>query len=597
MNGSKYISGFLAWLLIGLVVLSPSVYAQDETGVSFTANVSKKSLGINERLKVTFVMNKDGDNFVPPNFQGFDILIGPMQSISSSWINGKRSYSKSYTYTLRPQKQGNFSIGQASIEIDGKTYKTSPVAITVTRAVDNPNAPPSPEDLVEKGVFLVTELSTTNPYLNEAVSVTYRLYISSNTKANSFNPVEQPKYPDFWSQNFPIDKYEFKNVTYKGEPYISVELSKAVLYPQKAGKLVIEPLSIDVFVEVPTNRRDFFGRREYVSATKRITAPARTVNVKPLPTAGQTESFNGAVGSFEFEVTPSRTDLEATESLQINVTVSGKGNLKLFQLPELVLPSSLEVYEPELNQNVRTLHSGLSGSVTQSYTVIPQYGGRYPIPEVEFSYFDPSAGVYRTLRSKESNIQVSGNAADPSGTGPAVVGRNRIQAVTADNFHFIKIRPDLKKISNGNFLGSLGFYLGLLVPMLFIPVAVWWKKNRMEAAKDHLSIQRKKAHKLVKRHLSEARTAIDSEDDFYIALEKALYNFIKAKLHLDTAQITKDQIREEFRSRGLDEKLGEAFLGLLETCEMARYSPLTQAEMKRDYDKAAEVIPKIDKSL
>ena len=95
--------------------------------VSFNAKTSKKRLGINERLRIDFTMNKDGDEFEPPEFKNFSVVGGPSQSINNSWINGVRSFSKTYSYFLAPKKRGNFTIGQATIEIDGETFKTLPV--------------------------------------------------------------------------------------------------------------------------------------------------------------------------------------------------------------------------------------------------------------------------------------------------------------------------------------------------------------------------------------------------------------------------------------------------------------------------------------
>ena len=104
--------------------------------VKFETEVSKNKLGVNENLRVDFKMNKDGDNFSPPNFNGFNIVGGPNQSVSNSWINGNRTFSKTYSYFLSPVKRGRFTIGQASIEIDGDIYKTSPIDIQVVEAVD-----------------------------------------------------------------------------------------------------------------------------------------------------------------------------------------------------------------------------------------------------------------------------------------------------------------------------------------------------------------------------------------------------------------------------------------------------------------------------
>ena len=128
--------------------------------------------GLNERVKIEFSVDKDGDNFTPPSFENFRIVGGPSQSIRNSWVNGKRSYSKTYSYFLSPIKKGSFIIGQASIEVDGKIYKTSPVNINVTASVDKPVDTNDPDYIVNNTIHLVAEVSNKNPFLNAAISVT-----------------------------------------------------------------------------------------------------------------------------------------------------------------------------------------------------------------------------------------------------------------------------------------------------------------------------------------------------------------------------------------------------------------------------------------
>ena len=190
-------------------------------------------------------------------------------------------------------------------------------------------------------------------------------YMSAPTiNVSNFRPLDNPKYNNFWSQEISFTKYNVQNGTYKGQAYRYVILKKVVLYPQKEGRLEIEPLSLDVTLDVPTNRRDFFGGRIYTQTNKTVSAGKRTINVKPLPENGKPADFSGAVGEFNFSVSASKTELKATESLQAVVEVQGKGNLKLFQLPEPNLPGSLEVYEPEFDVNVRTSLSGMQGKVS-----------------------------------------------------------------------------------------------------------------------------------------------------------------------------------------------------------------------------------------
>ncbi|WP_321539624.1 BatD family protein [Flavobacterium piscinae] len=105
--------------------------------VQFDAKASKTSLGLNERLRIDFTMNVDGDNFVPPSFEGFRLLAGPSQQVSQSWVNGKSSFNKTYSYFLLPTQKGTISIKQASIEYNGQVYKTTPISIKVTDAVRN----------------------------------------------------------------------------------------------------------------------------------------------------------------------------------------------------------------------------------------------------------------------------------------------------------------------------------------------------------------------------------------------------------------------------------------------------------------------------
>ena len=379
----------LTYLVLAFsLLLEPlASFAQDGDAITFEMKLSKEKLGINERLRVEFAMNKDGDNFNPPSFEGFRVVMGPSQSISSSWINGKRSFSKSYSYILKPTAQGNFTIGQATIEIDGETYKTLPRKVQITAAVDNPNAPKTADDVADESLHLVAQVSKGSPYLNEAVTVVYKLFISSNISVTNFRPLDSPKYNNFWSQDIPVTKYNTVNETYNGKPYRSVILKRVVLYPQKAGKLEIEPLSLEIYVDVPTNRRDFFGGRIYTQASKTVSAGKRSLNVLPLPEEGKPADFGGAVGQFDFTVTTSKTTLNASESLQAKVEVNGKGNLKLFQLPEPELPSALEVYEPEFDENVRTTVTGMQGKVANNYTIVPSFRGRYPIPSIFIQLF------------------------------------------------------------------------------------------------------------------------------------------------------------------------------------------------------------------
>ncbi|MCB0446319.1 MAG: protein BatD, partial [Gelidibacter sp.] len=255
--------------------------------VKFETKVSKSKLGVNERLRVDFEMNQNGDNFNPPDFENFTVIGGPNTSVSNSWVNGVRSFAKTYSYFLAPKRIGKFNIKQATIEIDGEIYKTQVVTVEVTSAVERPNDPDNAINVADDNIHLVAEISKANPYLNEAITVVYKLYVSVNTGVSNWREIESPKYNDFWSQNIDIKGMKIENGKYNGEDYRYVVLRKTVLYPQKTGKLEIEPLSLDLTVEVPTNRRDIFGGRLMTQVQKTVSAGSKTINVKPLPEEGK----------------------------------------------------------------------------------------------------------------------------------------------------------------------------------------------------------------------------------------------------------------------------------------------------------------------
>ena len=566
--------------------------------VQFETELSKNRLGLNERLRVTFKMNKNGDNFQPPSFNGFTLVGGPNQSVSNSYVNGVRSFSKSYSYFLTPNRKGSIEIGQASIEIDGEVYKTSPKRVEVTEAVSKPNSPESKANaIVDQNLHLVAEISNQRPYLNQSVNIIYKLYFSSEISISNVNEVEMPKYSDFWSTLLPIPKLEIKRGEYKGQPYNYVVWRKAVLYPQKTGKLSIEPLTLNVSVDVPTNRRDFFGNRVYQKTPKVVTAGKRILNVKELPIDNKPKNFTGAVGQFDFSVDFNKNKLKSSESFQATLKVSGNGNLKLFSLPKLTAPSSLEIYDPEHKENVKTNLSGMRGSIEDIYTVVPQLKGNYPVPSINFSFFDPIKERYVTLKSDETLINVNEGPTDLISENQTSNSRNSISKSSESYFNFIKTKTDLKKINSKLFFNSNLFWILLTLPILILISVILIKRKIENKVINPLDERKKKANFLAKKYFSEAKKLIGQKEEFYSSLEKALHNYMKSKLNVETTDLSKDVISNLLHENKCDISSIESFISMLKKCEEARYSPISHENMGQHYEKAIETITIIDKQI
>ena len=582
-------------VILGMLAMvwATGMWAQDKE-ILFEVSLSKEKLGLNERLRVDFTMNRDGDHFEAPTFKGFKVLMGPSQSTSSSWINGVRSFSRTFSFILQPTAKGFWTIGQAEITIDGTVYKTAAKKVEVTEAVAKPSDEQTAQDVADQNVRVISEVSKTNPYLNEGILITYKLLVGNGVNVTNFNSVDAAEYTHFWNQDLPINAYNFEPTTYEGKSYQSVVLKRVLLYPQKTGKLSLKPYTFELSVDVPTNRRDFFGRPLYAPATRVASTAEITIDVKELPQENRPASFTGAVGSFDFFVTPNKTALDTGTALEVEVRVTGKGNLKLFSLPELKVPAALERYAPENKQNINNSRSGMEGTISDTYTIIPNFQGSYPIPGLAFSYFDPKAKKYVTRTTEEINIQalggaLSGESANTNNT------QSPSPTMRSEGFRFIKLTHQLAPIATATFIEDLDFYLIWLMPLLLLPILGWWIRYNEARGNDLGALKRKASSRMAKKYLGQAQKALKTPDSFYLALEKSMQHFLKARLSIETADMTHDTIEELLMAQGVSKEVSGRLIELLNRCAMARYSPKKISDMHEDYKAALAVLTDLDK--
>jgi len=581
-----YISLFICLLSIPLV-------AQEAT---LKAKVSKNKLGVNQRLRIEFSVDKQGgDNFSPPNFANFKVVGGPSQSVSQSWINGKVTFSQSYTYIIQPKRKGAFSIASASIKVGGKFIKSEPVKIIVLDAVEIPKNPNDPNYVAQQNIHLVAEISKANPYVGEGIYVEYRLYVSENVSVYDTSISEAPKYNGFWNQDIKVNRFPVKMGKYNGENYRYIVLQKALLIPTKTGKLSIDPMRMDIVIGVPSGREDFFGnaitknvRREFAS-TKKIIRP------KALPLEGKPANFAGAVGDFNFSVALSKDILKANETSQVQVKISGKGNLKLFELPTVETPVELEMYQPERKERVRVNASGISGAVTDTYTVVPLYKGKYKIPSISFSYFNPKEKKYKTIATEDFFVDVKEGKELITVDTSSVIQQEVVS--TGRNFRYIATKTNFITAKKIDFFKSNLFYVLFLLPLIAIPVGVFIGKKNEERSNDIIGNKTRKAEKLAKKYLSKAQKQLGKKEAFYEALERALHNYLKAKLGIETAEISKERITEILEGKNVKAATIHQFIEVLKNSDFARYTPFTATEMKEEFERAKAVIVQLDKQL
>ena len=555
--------------------------------VNFEATVSKSKLALNERLRIDFVMNQNGDNFSPPEFDNFQIIGGPNQSIKTSYVNGERKFSKTYSYFLKPLKKGKLKINQASIEIDGEIYKSLQIEVLITDSVKQPSDSIT-QYYNDDDIELRALISKGSPYLNEPITVVYKLYYKAPINISDARETETPKFKDFWSQTIKIPQLKVERDIYKGQNYNVVEWRKVVLYPQKVGELEISPLSLNLVLDVPTDKRDFFGNVIYDQTSQMISTGMRRIIVKDLPQLGKPDSFSGAVGNFEFDVILNKNSLRATESFQAELKVKGNGNLKLFDLPNILVPNSMELFEPEREELISTNLSGMSGSVSKSFTVIPRFQGNFPIEEVEFSYFDPNTEKYKVLKSPRLTIDVY----DGPVISNTITNDNSNIITSNDSFRFIKLKGNLREINNDVFFQSQFFYAIVTTPFILLLsflLFTTYKRNKKESSSELVRIEERKINKMI----ISAKESIGDKVLFYDKIEKAIIKSLLVKFSIRMDSLNKEKIQQIGRDKGLSKDDVLLIIKLIENCEKAKYSRSSDSIMNKDLEISKKVISSI----
>lgn len=547
----------------------------------FTASVNKNKVGVNEQFSLTFTVNDSGEKFQAPIFSDFTVLSGPSTSSSTTIINGKVSKENSYTYYLRAKKVGLFTIGSASIRVNGKQYRSSTTSIQVLKSTPKNSTKNTPLAKAKENVFLELELSNPNPYVGEQIIATYNLYFNQDIR--NPEPLEMPTYNGFWHEDFDLgDNYPVKNIQKNGKLFQVAILKKSVLIPQRSGTLDISSMDLDVPVAIPTNQRDFFGRTRSRMVNIICSSGNKTLNVKPLPSNGKPSNFSGAVGEFQFTTKLDRDSIQTNESATLSMRVSGSGNLRMIDLPVFDIPNNLEAYDPKFTESIKLKEFGLKGFKRVEYLLIPRNRGTYKVNSGSFNYFNPKTKKYVTVDRPSYNLTVEGGV---NGTSSTIVLNNITKedvSFIGKDILYIKTSLNNLKRSKKSFFGSFSFITLLIIPILFVIIALVLV---ILLRKSIIDIQQWKNGTASKQSIKILQL---NGVNPYIAIVQALQTYFYKKWQLDRAQFDKLRIEELLTEKKVDPVIITSVIDILETCEMARFTNVQSSE----YTKASSLLSK-----
>lgn len=607
----------ILFLLFGLLIANVGAFADD---VQFTASAPKAVVkGEQFRLSYTVTTQKVKD-FRAPSFEGFEVLMGPSSSRSSSTsiVNGEVTSTSTitYTYILMAIKEGDYSIPAASIVADGSSITSNSLAIKVLppdqsagnaqqqagRGQGRASGGASSTGQISKNdLFITATVNKTKAYEQEAILLTYKVYFTVNLRELE---IKMPDLKGFLTQEVELQRGQPTLEHYNGRNYNTIVWSQYVLFPQQTGKLEIPSIDFDATVAVRTQRSmdpfDMFfnGGSSYVDVRKTISTPKLTVNVSPLPT-GKPASFAGGVGEFALKSSITTTELKANEAVTLKLEISGVGNMKLVSTPEVQWPQDFETYDPKVDNKFSLTRNGLSGKKVIEYLAIPRHAGSFTIPPVEFSYFDLKSKSYRTLTTEPYELSVAKGEGGADQVVTSFTNKEDVRLIGQD-VRYIKTSP-VTLHPKGQFLfGTWLYWMCYLLPLLLLVAIVIINRQRAIESANVSKVRNKNANKMAVKRLKVAAKLLKEgkQETFYEEVLKALWGYVSDKMNIPVANLSKDNVEQELVQRGVDKAITDDFLRLLNDCEFARYAPSSIAGgMDKVYASAIEVISRMDSSI
>jgi len=585
-------------------------------GIQFTASVDKKILSLEQTLTLTFQITSSSANIsgTPemPELDGFTVASGPNVSTSISIVNGQVSASRSYSYILIPTEVGKLTIGSAVLNYNGEVYKTTPIEVEIVKsAVPQQQTPQTtvPQDEssdLSNQVFLKVFVDKKNPYQNEGVTVSYKLY--TRVQVRSYGISKPPTATGAWIEEYAMPQQPVLSTeVIDGISYQSAVIKKLELFPAKSGELTLEPLVIqaDVIVRGRTPRSffdfddffddDFFGRTE----RRNLIAPAVKLNVLPLPEEGKPVGFKNVVGEFSLTSETDRTDVLTNEAVSLRIKIAGTGNIKLIESPGIKISGDFEMYEPKVEEKINRSGENISGEKGFEYVLVPRLPGVQKIEPITFSYFNPETKRYTALTTEEIFVNVAPGKERLSAY-PGNLSRDEVKLIGSD-IRFIKLKPIQWNKAGDRFYKDYVFLTLIIFPLILLGITIIYN-NHLERINTDIGYRRgRMAVKTAEKRLKESAVYMkeESRERFYLTLSSALRGYIADKLNISEVGFLTDDVKEMLENKKVDVEITNKFLELINTCDYLRFSP-TEAnlqDMKKIYQESKEIIILFEKHL
>ena len=563
-----------------------------------------------EQFHLQYVVNSNNISSISTlkDIPEFKILYGPSKSTSFSFqsINGKQTQNSTttYTYTLLAKKKGTYTLPKMTVTVAGKQYTSNVVQVKV---VDNANASSHSQqggrpnaaavkssdgmNISNKDLFIAVTANKSVVYEQEPILLTYRVYSKVNLTQLSG---KMPDLKGFMVKEVPLPQQKSFSVgEFEGENYYTTVWSQYVMFPQQTGKMTIPKIQFDGVVVLSNPNIDlldafFNGTSSTIQKKKTIIAPSLDVTVKALPE--KPDDFSGGVGDFRIKATAKNPKLKENETLQIQLVISGSGNVDLIKTPTVQFPSGFDTYDPKTTNNTKIEAGNINGNLVIDYLAIPQNKGTYTIPPIKLTYFDTQSYAYKTIQTDPLTIEVLKGEKN-------IYAEKQREILAQKDIRYLKSgEVKLREKKTSSFWNTKQYWLSYFLLLILFAAAnafLYWRGRaqgmggRSQNANKIAKIRLKKAHRLLLNQQAAP---------FYEETLNALSGFVCDRLNIPVAEMSKDRMRAELQASGVSQEAADALIGLLDECEFMRYAGSREDKTKMDeiYQQAIKMISSLD---
>lgn len=559
----------LLWVMM-LTVLQGA--AQD---IRVEASVNRNPIMPGEQVTLTVTVANGQGEVNMPRIQGLTFLYGPSVGSSVMTVNGRRSAEYTYAWTFRADQDGVVNIPEIAVRTQAGILRTQAFDLKITSGNQGTSG------AGVSGNFAVTiEPSKRKLYLGESLVLEYKIYqLFGNFRPESY---DFPELQGFWPEKVDDHQGRWENQLINGQRYQVATIKVDVVFPQKTGTFTIDGFSMTGIVGSMWNR-------QRVSASSKPVA----IEVLPLP-AGKPEPFLGTFRAMDVEVKASSTHLKANEAVTLSITYSGRGNLRLLREPKITFPPDLEVYDPEVKDRIKVTPTGMTGSRTYEYLIIPRSAGNYKIQLPSASWFVPKDAAYKTKTFDDVLLEVE-RGEGGSEMSYSFSSKSDVQLLNKD-IRFIRTSPGILVRLTRTFYGSIGFFILYALPLALFLGAIFIRRRREEEFANVKGVRRKNAGKVARKWLKEASSVLRDQSRFFDALSRALEHYVMDKFGLDRSGVNTASIRSTLEA-AVGAELTNDFIDLYERCGMARYAPDAAGQPDAMLNEASELIKRMEDAL